>query len=60
MQPEDLEGEPDVPYRNVYFGAAGVAWALDRLARDGVGPVFAGACTTWRGGCTMISCARPS
>lgn len=41
--PEDLEDEPDVPCRNVYFGAAGVAWALDRLARDGVGPVFAGA-----------------
>jgi hypothetical protein len=39
---DDLEGEPDVPYRNVYFGAAGVAWALDLLARDGLGPELAG------------------
>jgi len=35
---EDLGGEPDVPFRNAYFGAAGVAWALDRLARDGLAP----------------------
>jgi len=39
---EDLEGEADVPYRNVYFGAAGVAWALDRLARDAVAPELPG------------------
>ncbi|HTX29833.1 MAG TPA: LanC-like protein [Solirubrobacteraceae bacterium] len=38
---EDLEGDPDVPYRNAYFGAAGVAWTLDRLARDGLAPPFA-------------------
>jgi lantibiotic modifying enzyme len=37
---EDLEGERDVPFRNVYLGAAGVAWALDRLARDGLAPDF--------------------
>jgi hypothetical protein len=37
---EDLEGEPDVPFRNAYFGAAGVAWALDRLARYGLAPPF--------------------
>ena len=32
---EDLEGDPDGPFRNAYFGAAGVAWALDYLARCG-------------------------
>lgn len=37
---EDLEGEPDVPFRNAYFGAAGVAWALDRLGRSGLAPAF--------------------
>jgi len=37
---EDLEGEPDQPFRNAYFGAAGVLWALDRLARQGVAPEF--------------------
>jgi lantibiotic modifying enzyme len=37
---EDLEGEADEPFRNVYFGAAGVAWALDYLARRDVAPVF--------------------
>ncbi len=35
---DDLEGEPDRPHRNVYFGAAGVAWALHRLAADGLAP----------------------
>jgi hypothetical protein len=35
---DDLEGDPDVPYRSVYLGAAGVAWALDRLTRDGLAP----------------------
>jgi Lanthionine synthetase C-like protein len=30
----DLEGMPDVPLRNVYLGAAGVAWAIDLLAQD--------------------------
>jgi hypothetical protein len=39
---DDLEGAPDVPYRNVYFGAAGVAWALDLLAREGLGPELPG------------------
>ena len=38
--PEDLEGEADRPFRNVYFGAAGTAWALCRLAQDGLGPEF--------------------
>jgi hypothetical protein len=37
---EDLEGETDRPFRNAYLGAAGVAWALDRLARCGVAPAF--------------------
>ncbi len=37
---EDLEGEADEPFRNAYFGAAGVAWALDCLARRRVAPVF--------------------
>jgi hypothetical protein len=32
--PNDLEGHPDVPLRNVYLGAAGVAWAIDLLAQD--------------------------
>ncbi len=32
--PDDLEGLPDVPMRNVYMGAAGVAWAIDLLAQD--------------------------
>ena len=41
--PEDLEGDNDRPYRNVYFGAAGVVWALHRLARDGLAPEFADA-----------------
>ncbi|HEY5008721.1 MAG TPA: hypothetical protein VII42_11995 [Caulobacteraceae bacterium] len=37
------EGEP--PPMGLYFGAAGVAWALDYLAREGAapaGPSFAG------------------
>ena len=33
---DDLEGEADVPMRNVYFGAAGVGWALERLACRGL------------------------
>ncbi len=37
---EDLEGEADRPFRNVYFGAAGVAWSLDYLARHGVAPAL--------------------
>ncbi|HUY59994.1 MAG TPA: hypothetical protein VMV16_09825 [Solirubrobacteraceae bacterium] len=40
---EDLEGEADEPFRNAYFGAPGVAWALDYLARRGVAPEFCGA-----------------
>jgi hypothetical protein len=39
---EDLEGDPDVPYRNAYFGAAGVAWALHLLAREGLSPELPG------------------
>jgi len=38
----DLDDEPDRPFRNVYFGAAGVAWALDLLARDGLAPQLPG------------------
>lgn len=34
----DLEGDPDAPFRSAYLGAAGVAWALDRLTRDGLAP----------------------
>ena len=33
--PDDLEGDPDVPFRTLYLGAGGVVWALARLARDG-------------------------
>ena len=40
---EDLEGEADVPLRNAYFGAAGVAWAVDYLARRGLAPEFGAA-----------------
>jgi hypothetical protein len=40
--PADLDNEPDRPFRNVYFGAAGVAWALDLLARDGLAPQLPG------------------
>ena len=32
--PNDLEGLPDVPLRNVYLGAAGMAWAIDLIAQD--------------------------
>jgi hypothetical protein len=39
---DDLEGGPDVPYRNVYFGAAGMAWALDLLASEQLGPELPG------------------
>jgi hypothetical protein len=39
---EDLEGEPDTPFRNAYLGAAGVAWALDVLAREALGPELPG------------------
>ncbi|HUA46498.1 MAG TPA: hypothetical protein VMA77_14805 [Solirubrobacteraceae bacterium] len=40
---EDLEGDADVPYRSVYFGAAGMGWALQRLAGEGFGPELPGA-----------------
>jgi hypothetical protein len=39
---DDLEGEPDAPFRNAYLGAAGVAWALDVLAGEGLGPELPG------------------
>jgi len=39
---DDLEGEPDTPFRSAYLGAAGVAWALDLLAREGLGPQLPG------------------
>jgi Lanthionine synthetase C-like protein len=39
---DDLEGEPDVPFRGAYLGAAGVAWALDVLAREGLAPELPG------------------
>ena len=39
---DDLEGDVDVPYRSAYLGAAGMAWALDLLARDGLGPALPG------------------
>ena len=42
---DDLEGDPDVPYRSVYLGAAGVAWALDRLARNGLAAPLPGLAT---------------
>src|SRR6185437_10195234 len=40
--PDDLEGEPERPFRGAYLGAAGVAWALDLLARQGSAPEPAG------------------
>ncbi len=39
---DDLEGGPDVPYRGAYLGAAGVAWALDLLFREGLSPELPG------------------
>ncbi len=39
---DDLADDPDVPYRSAYLGAAGVAWALDLLARDGPAPALPG------------------
>lgn len=39
--PDDLEGAPDVPMRGAYLGAAGVAWALQALAADGLAPRLA-------------------
>jgi len=38
----DLEGEPDAPFRNAYLGGAGVAWALDLLARERLAPELPG------------------
>ncbi len=43
--PLDTEGADHRAYVNLYFGAAGVMWALDRLARTGAtprGPSYAG------------------
>lgn len=40
--PGDLEGEPDVPMRCAYLGAAGVAWALWVLSADGLAPALPG------------------
>jgi hypothetical protein len=41
--PLDLDaGDSDIPYRNAYFGAAGMAWALHRLAEDDLGPELPG------------------
>jgi hypothetical protein len=41
--PLDLEDDdPDIPYRNAYFGAAGMAWALHRLAEEDLGPELPG------------------
>lgn len=39
---EDLGDEPDVPFRNAYLGAAGVAWALDLLAKERLAPELPG------------------
>jgi Lanthionine synthetase C-like protein len=40
---DDLEDDdPDIPRRCAYLGAAGVAWALDLLARDGLAPELDG------------------
>jgi hypothetical protein len=33
--PDDLEDDPDVPLRTLYFGAGGIVWALARLERTG-------------------------
>jgi Lanthionine synthetase C-like protein len=33
--PNDLDDDPDLPFRTVYMGAAGVVWALARLVADG-------------------------
>ena len=40
--PADLDGDEDRPYRGVYLGAAGMAWALHRLAADGLCPALPG------------------
>lgn len=40
--PDDLEGDPDVPFRSAYLGASGVGWALDLLAREGLCPALPG------------------
>jgi hypothetical protein len=43
--PLDLDGEPaGEPFTSLYFGAAGVVWALDALVRTG----FAAALRDWR------------
>jgi hypothetical protein len=42
---EDLEDDPDVPYRNAYLGDIGVALLLRScLVADGTFPFLAGAC----------------
>jgi len=41
--PEDLDGGADVPYCGVYFGAAGVGWALQSLAGEDLAPELPGA-----------------
>ncbi|MFZ0977446.1 MAG: LanC-like protein [Solirubrobacteraceae bacterium] len=40
--PDDLEGDPDAPFRSAYLGASGVGWALELLAREGLSPELPG------------------
>src|SRR5688572_27989262 len=35
VHPDDADGDPATPRTGVYMGAAGVCWALDRLAERG-------------------------
>lgn len=38
IHPNDAEGDEQGPHTPLYFGAAGVIWALDHLAREGAVP----------------------
>jgi hypothetical protein len=56
---EDLEEtDADVPYRNVYFGAAGVVWAIQHLAPKGLSPELPGAAEIL-GGLAEQYCLEP-
>ncbi|EYF04265.1 Hypothetical protein CAP_4742 [Chondromyces apiculatus DSM 436] len=44
IHPDDAEDDEPGPHAQLYFGAAGVVWALDHLVREGAadpGPTFA-------------------
>jgi hypothetical protein len=54
---DDLEGDPDVPFRSAYLGASGVAWALDWATSAGW---TAHACSRWTRRPTSTGAARPT